>query len=41
MKIIADTMSVRKKLWERVLNYRKQDKIAYLYYCSIDVRNKR
>ena len=30
-----DTMSVRKKLWEQVLNYRKQDKNAYLNYRSI------
>ena len=36
-----DTMSVRKKLWEQVLNYRKQDKIAYLNYRSIVVHNKR
>ena len=36
-----DTMSVRKNLWEQVLNYRKQDKIAYLNYRSIVVRNKR
>ena len=36
-----DTMSVRKRLWEKVLNYRKQDKIAYLNYCSIVVCNKR
>ena len=36
-----DTMSVRKNLWEQVLNYRKQEKIAYLNYRSIVVRNKR
>ena len=35
-----DTMSVRKKLREQVLNYHKQDKIAYLDYRSIVVRNK-
>ena len=34
-----DTMSVRKKLWDQVLNYRK--KIAYLNCRSIVVRNKR
>ena len=31
-----DTMSVRKKLWEQVLNH----KIAYLNYCNIFVCNK-
>ena len=36
-----DSMSVRKRLWEQVLNYRKQDKIAYLNYRSIVVCNKR
>ena len=34
-----DTMRVRKKLWDQVLNYRK--KIAYLNCCSIVVHNKR
>ena len=36
-----DTMRVRKKLLEQVLNYRKQYKIAYLNYSSIVVHNKR
>ena len=36
-----DIMRVRKRLWEQVLNYRKQDKIAYLNYRIIVVRNKR
>ena len=35
------TMGVRKKLWKHVLNYRTQDKIAYLNYRSIVVCNKR
>ena len=36
-----DTLSVRKKLWGQVLNYRKYDKLAYLNHRSIVVRNKR
>ena len=35
-----DTMSVRKKLLEQVLNYGKQDKIVYLNYLSIFICNK-
>ena len=35
-----DTMRARKKLWEQVLNYQKQDKIANLIYLSIVVHNK-
>ena len=36
-----DTLSVQKKLWGQVLNYRKYDKLAYLNYRNIVVRNKR
>ena len=42
MKIIARIpWALEKKLCEQVLNYRKQDKIAYFNYHSIDFRNKR
>ena len=33
-----DTMDLRKKLWNKVLEYRKQNKFAYLNYRSIVVR---
>ena len=33
-----DTMDLRKKLWNKVLEYRKQNKMTYLIYRSIVVR---
>ena len=33
-----DSMDLRKKLWNKVLEYRKQNKFAYLNYRSIVVR---
>ena len=36
-----DTMDLRKQLWEKVLDYRAQNKIAYLNYRSIVVKNQR
>ena len=33
-----DTMDLRKKLWNKVLEYRKQKKFAYLNYRNIVVR---
>ena len=32
------TMDLRKKLWNKVLEYRKQSKFAYLHYRSNVVR---
>ena len=34
-----DTMELRKELWQEVLEYRRQDKFAYLNYRSIIVRD--
>ena len=34
-----DTMSLLKTLWEKVLQYRRQNKFAYLNYRSIIVRD--
>ena len=36
-----DTMDLRKQLWEKVLEHRANNKIAYLNYRSIVVRNHR
>ena len=36
-----DTMDLRKQLWEKVLQHRANNKIAYLNYRSIVVRNHR
>ena len=39
--IVKIPRALEKKLWQQVLNYRKQDKIAYLNYRSIVARNNR
>ena len=36
-----DTMDLRKQLWEKVLEHRANNKISYLNYRSIVVRNQR
>ena len=36
-----DTMELRKELWQEVLEYRRQNKFAYLNYRSIVVRDHR
>ena len=36
-----DTMDLRKQLWDKVLEHRANNKIAYLNYRSIVVRNHR
>ena len=36
----SDTMELRKSLWEKVLEYRRQGKYAYLNYRTIVVRDK-
>ena len=36
----SDTMELRKLLWEKVLEYRRQGKYAYLNYRTIVVRDK-
>ena len=36
-----DTMDLRKQLWEKVLEYRANNKISYLNYRSIVVRNQK
>lgn len=34
-----DTIKLRKTLWEQVLEYRRENKFAYINYRSIDVRD--
>ena len=36
----SDTMELRKSLWEKVLEYRRQGRYAYLNYRTIAVRDK-
>ena len=36
----SDTMELRKSIWEKVLEYRRQGKYAYLNYRTIVVRDK-
>ena len=36
----SDTMKLRKSLWEKVLEYRRQGKYTYLNYRTIVVRDK-
>ena len=38
--LCSDTMELRKSLWEKVLEYRRQSKYAYLNYRTIVVRDK-
>ena len=39
--LCKDTMELRKTLWNQVLEYRRQNKFAYLNYRSIVVRDQR